>query len=82
MIFFKNELLYYDESGKENDNITITVYIYIIPDIIHQFILNIILSLGTFETEVYLTIHITLHNAIRYAKFIGTHDAEESLKQY
>ena len=41
--FEKNELLYYDESGPDNDNLPVTVYAYIIPDMGHQFILYIIL---------------------------------------
>ena len=41
--FEKNELLYYDESGQDNDNLPVAVYAYIIPDMGHQFILYIIL---------------------------------------
>ena len=46
----------------------------------HQFILHIILSLGIFEIELDLNIHITLNYALRYAKLIGTYDDKESLK--
>ena len=48
----------------------------------HQFILHIIISLGIFETELYLKIHKTLRNDLHYAKVIGTNDDKESLKQY
>ena len=82
LFFANNELLYYYESGKENDNLPVTLYAYIRLDMGHQFILNIIFSLGIFETEVYLTMHRTLHNALRYAKLIGTNNDKDSLKLY
>ena len=78
----KNELIYYDESGQDNDNLPVPMYTYIIPYMGHQFILNIIFSLVRFETEVDLTMYRILHDAPRYVKLIGTNDDEESLKHY
>ena len=49
LFFKKKELLYYDESFQENNNLSVTVCAYIRPDMGCQFILNIILSLGIFE---------------------------------
>ena len=40
----------------------------------HQCILNILLSLGIFDAEVDMKIHITLRNAIIYAKIVGKYD--------
>ena len=70
----KNNQVYYNESGQESNNLLVLVYTYIRPDTGHQFILHIILSLGIFETEVYLTMQRTLCYYLRYAKLIGTDD--------
>ena len=78
----KKRLLYYRESGKEKNNLPLQVYAYIIPDMGHQFILHIILSLGRFETEVDMKMHRRLRDYLRYSKLIGTDDDKESLKQY
>ena len=80
--FEKNELLDYHMSGQKNDNLSFPVYAYIIPDMVHQWILHIFLSLGIFETEVDLTMHRNLCDDLRYYKIIGTDDDEVSLKQY
>ena len=58
--------MYYDENGQDNDNLPVTVYTYIITYKGYQFILHIIILLGRFETEVDLTLHITLCDALRY----------------
>ena len=48
----------------------------------HQFILNTLLLLDIFETELYLTMKKTLYNYLRHAKVIGTDNEKESMKQY
>ena len=42
MKYFLNELLYYDDSVQDNDNLPVPLYTYIRPDMGHQFILNIL----------------------------------------
>ena len=78
----ENELIYYDESGQDKDKLPVPVYTYMRPYMGHQFILHILLSLGKFYTELDIKTHRTLHNALCYAKIIGTYDEEESLKYY
>ena len=82
LYFAKNELLYYYDSGQDNDNLPVSLYAYIIPDMGHQFIMHVLLSLGIFETELDMKIHRTLSDALRYTKLVGTDCDEELLKQY
>ena len=47
-----------------------------------QFILNIILSMVSFSTEIYLIHHSSLRDSLRYAKLIGSSNDEDSLQSY
>ena len=82
LIFIKNELVYFDESGQEDDNLPVPVYTHIRPDMGHQFILHFLFLLGKFETEVYLTMNRTPGDTLCYTKLIVLDDDKESLKQY
>ena len=75
-------ILYYDAIGQEKDYFPVPVYAHIRPDMGHNFILGIILSLSRFETELDLKIYRIIHDALHYDKLIGTDDDEKSLNQY
>ena len=64
------------------EHLPIPVYSFIQPTVGVQFILHLMLSLGRFSTELDLTNHTTLREALRYAQLIGPNDDEESLKKY
>ena len=78
-IKFAQKNLVVDEDEK---NLPVPVFTYIKPQMGHQFILHILLSLGRFETEADLTLHRTLRDSLRYAKLIGDRNDESSLRQY
>ena len=74
LFFAKNKVLYYDESGQYNNNLTVPMYTYTRTDMGHQYIMDILLSLGIIDTEVDLTMHRMLLDALCYAILIGTGD--------
>ena len=77
--FTSNNILYIQDIDLK---LKVPVYTYIKPQMGHQFILHILLSMGRFETELDLTLHSNLRNALRYAKLIGGKYDKESLKIY
>ena len=66
----------------EKSNLHVPVYTYIKPQMGHQFILHILLSLGRFETELNLILHSNLQDSLQHAKLIGRKNDEASFQLY
>ena len=47
-----------------------------------QFLLHILLSMGSFDTKIDLTLHETLRESLRYAKLIGPSNEPDDLTRY
>ena len=63
-------------------HLPVPVFTCIKPTMGIRFILHILISLGYFETEADLILHMSLRKSLRYAKLIGVSEDEESLKKY
>ena len=58
------------------------VFSYTKPSSGVQFLLHIMISLGSFDTEIDLTLHNSIRDSLRYAKLIGPSDNPEDLASY
>ena len=76
---FMNEHLIYQ---KEESHLPIPVFSYIKPTTGFQFIHHILLSMGSYSTEVNLIMHPTIRDAFRYAKLIGPSNDPTDLQFY
>ena len=47
-----------------------------------QFLLHIMLLICSFETEVDLTAHASIHEVLRHSKIISEYDNPEGLQEY
>ena len=65
-----------------DDALPVPVYSSPKPSMGHQFILHVLLSLGSFETEIDLTLQPSLRASLRYAKLIGPDNDNDSLQRY
>ena len=79
LIHAKKNLIYDDD---HEDHLPIPVFSYIRPTMGTQFILHLLLSLGSFSTELDLVHHFSIRESLRHAKLIGPHDDPESLQKY
>ena len=58
------------------------VFSYTKPSSGVHFILHILLSMGSFDTEIDLTLHETLRKSLRYTKLIGPSNEPDNLTRY
>ena len=79
-IQFKNRNFLFDDSTEEH--LPIPVFSYVRPTFGTQFILNILLSLVRYVTEIDILHQVSLKELFRYAKLIGQNNDEDSLKIY
>ena len=77
---FANNNLSYDDD--DDEHLPILVYSVIKPSIGLEFILNTLLSLGTFSTERELLLNDTLRGRFCNAKLIGEEDDPKSHQNY
>ena len=75
---YQNDILY----KSEQKHLPIPVYTYTRPTLSVQFLLQLLLCMNHYETEVDLLLHSTLRDSFRADKLIGPSDDPENLKLY
>jgi hypothetical protein len=63
-------------------HLPVPVFSYIKPTTCYQFLHHILLSMGSFATEIDLIMKPSLRESFRYAKLIGQSDEPEDLQRY
>ncbi len=64
---------------EEEMHLPIPVFSFLKPTAGVHFILHLLLSLGSFDTEIDLMMHNSLRESFRYTKLIGSSDTEEDI---
>ena len=72
------KIYFLDNRSSSTINLTITVYKYNKPHVVHKFIPQNIISLVWFEYKVDLTIHRNLREGLRYENVIVNEEDEKS----
>ena len=73
------EIIY--DSGRD-EHLPVPVLLYLKPTLGVQFIHHILISLGRFTTEIYLTMQPSIRESLRYAKLIGPSNDEDDVQCY
>ena len=70
------------DSDDETQLLPVPVFSYVKPTLSVQFLHHILLSMGSFETEIDLIMHDSIRESFRYAKLIGSSNDPSDLQVY